>query len=181
MVKLIDNWEIAEVGSVSVVSSDRARYTRITLKRDGSITLTVPQCVSLRQAKRFLESRIAWITRHQRGRRAFEQVPAVSRIEARRLLAERVRELARVHGFVYNKVFVKNQRTLWGSCSTKNNINLNINLLRLPEDLRDYVILHELLHTRHRNHSKAFWADMDCLVGDGKKFQKRLRKYRLGV
>jgi predicted metal-dependent hydrolase len=183
VVKLIDNWEIAEIGSVSVVSSDRARYTRITLKHDGSITLTVPRRVSLRQAREFLESRIPWIRRHQSGFRAPDSVvgPVVSRAEARRLLTERVRELARAHGFVYNKVFVKNQRTLWGSCSTKNNINLNINLLRLPEDLRDYVILHELLHIRHRNHSKAFWADMDRLVGDGKKLQKRLRKYKLGV
>jgi predicted metal-dependent hydrolase len=93
------------------------------------------------------------------------------------MLVERLAELARRHGFAYNRVFVKNQRTLWGSCSSTNNINLNANLVRLPDELRDYVILHELVHTRHRNHSRAFWAALDRLVGDGKGLQRRLRQY----
>ena len=76
MVKVIDNWEVADVGSVVVVASDRARYARITLKHDGSITLTVPRRVSLRQARRFLESRIPWIRRHQQGLREIEKLPA---------------------------------------------------------------------------------------------------------
>ena len=181
MVKIIDNWEVAEVGRVAVVASDRARYARITLKRDGSITLTVPRRVSLRQARAFLESRIAWIKRHQQGFRHLDSLPAVNRTEARRLLTNRVRELARAHGFEYNKIFIKNQRTLWGSCSARTNINLNINLLRLPDELRDYVILHELVHTRHKNHGKAFWSEMNRLTGDGKQLQKKLRQYKLGV
>jgi len=181
VVRLIDNWEIAGVGCVVVVASDRARYARITLKRDGTITLTVPRGVSLRQARSFLESKLPWIRRHQRGFRALEKLPTQNRAEARQILTKRVRELAQAYGFRYNRVFVKNQRTLWGSCSTKNNINLNINLLRLPEELRDYVILHELVHTRHKNHSKAFWSEMDRLTGDGKGYQKMLRKYKLGV
>ena len=74
---------------------------------------------------------------------------------------------------------MKNQRTLWGSCSHRNNINLNVNLLRLPEELRDYVILHELVHTRHKNHSRAFWRDLDRFVGDAKGLQRHLRQFRL--
>jgi len=181
MVKVIDNWEVADVGSVAVVASDRASYARITLKRDGSITQTVPRRVSLRQARKFLESRVAWIRRHQQGFRDLDQLPAMDRAEARRILTNRVAELARAHGFEYNKVFVKNQRTLWGSCSARNNINLNVNLLRLPDDLRDYVILHELVHTRHKNHSRAFWDEMNRILGDGKHFQRKLRSYKLGL
>ena len=176
---VIDNWEVAGVGSVAVVASDRARYARITLKRDGSITLTVPRRVSLRQARTFLESRIPWIRRHRQRFREIEKLPAIDRAEARRILTNRVAELARAHGFEYNKVFVKNQRTLWGSCSARNNINLNVNLLRLPEELRDYVILHELVHTRHKNHSRAFWNEMNRILGDGKHLQRKLRRYRL--
>ena len=89
--------------------------------------------------------------------------------------------LARCHGFTYNKVFVKNQRTLWGSCSAANNINLNVSLLGLPDELRDYVILHELVHTRHKNHGRAFWTALNRLVGDGKGLQKRLRRYQPGA
>ncbi len=88
--------------------------------------------------------------------------------------------MAELHGFQFNKATVKNQRTLWGSCSPRNNINLNVNLLRLPAELRDYVILHELVHTRHKNHSRAFWQELDQIVGSGKQFQRQLRAYRLG-
>ena len=56
-----------------------------------------------------------------------------------------------------------------------------MNLIRLPQKLQDYVILHELVHTKHKNHSKKFWAEMDKLVGDGKKLRKEMKKYRIGV
>ena len=179
MVKIIDTWEIAEIGCVTVAASDRARYARITLKRDGTVTLTVPAKVPLAQARRFLESRLAWIKRHRSRFRRLGELPVAGRAEARKVLTDRVRELARVHGFTCNRIFIKSQRTLWGSCSGRNNINLNVNLLRLPETLRDYVILHELVHTRHKNHSKAFWRELDRFVGDAKGLQRQLRSYRL--
>lgn len=181
MVKLIDTWQIADVGSISVESSDRARYTRITLRRDGVVKLTVPRRVSLEQARRFLDSRLGWIKRHRRDFRRLGEMPVAGGPQARRLLVDRLRELAARHGFQYNRVSVKNQRTLWGSCTNRNNINLNVNLLRLPQELRDYVILHELVHTRHKNHSKAFWHALDQLVGSGKRLQRQLRAYRLGA
>jgi hypothetical protein len=179
MLKIIDTWEMPGVGCVTVEVSDRARYTRITLKRDGTVKLTVPRTVALEQARRFLESRLSWIKRHTRQFRQLEAMP-VGRVEARRLLVGRLRELAHACGLAYNKVSVRNQTTLWGSCSARNNISLNINLLRLPADLRDYVILHELVHTRHKNHSKAFWRELDRLVGHARQFQRHLRAYRLG-
>ena len=178
--KLIDTWQLPNVGPVAVESSSRARYTRITLKRDGTVKLTVPRKVPLEQARQFLHSRLAWIQRHRRNFQQLAKLPVNNSAEARRLLVERLRELADKHGFQYNRVAVKNQRTLWGSCSPRNNINLNVNLLRLPEELRDYVILHELVHTRHKNHGKAFWRELDRLVGSGKKLQRQLRAYRLG-
>jgi hypothetical protein len=72
---------------------------------------------------------------------------------------------------------VKNQKTRWGSCSDKNNINLNINLVRLPDELIDYVILHELVHTRIKNHSHQFWEEMNKVVEDPKSLDKKLRQY----
>jgi len=180
MAKLIDTWHIADIGLIAVESSDRSKYTRITLTRDGTVRLTVPRKVSLEQAKRFLHSRLDWIRRHRRDFRELAEMPVATWAEAHRLLLDRLYELATLHGYQFNRATIKNQRTLWGSCSPRDNINLNVNLLRLPAELRDYVILHELVHTRHKNHSRAFWHELDRIVGSGKRLQRKLRAYRLG-
>ncbi|MCK5086560.1 MAG: M48 family metallopeptidase, partial [Melioribacteraceae bacterium] len=99
------------------------------------------------------------------------------RIEAKEYLPGRVQELAEKFCFEYNKVFLKNLRSRWGSCSHKNNINLNIHLMRLPDKLIDYVIFHELTHTVEKNHSKKFWALLKTLNTDSKKLDKELKKY----
>lgn len=82
------------------------------------------------------------------------------RKEAKAYLPGRTEELARLHGFSYRGVTVKNVTSRWGSCSASNHINLNIHLMRLPDHLTDYVILHELTHTIHKNHGSRFW---ECL------------------
>ena len=101
----------------------------------------------------------------------------IDKVEGRKFLIERLDELCKRNNFKYNRVFVKNQKTRWGSCSDKNNINLNINLVRLPDELIDYVILHELVHTRIKNHSHRFWEEMNKVVEDPKGLDKKLRQY----
>lgn len=86
------------------------------------------------------------------------------RIEAKSYLPPRTLELAAHFGFDVNKVFVKNNISNWGSCSNKNNINLNLHLMRLPDSLCDYVILHELCHTVHRNHGNGFWELLNSVT-----------------
>ena len=103
----------------------------------------------------------------------------LDRPSARRRLIDRLDCLASKYGFQYNRVFIKNQKTRWGSCSSKNNINLNVNLVRLPEELIDYTILHELVHTRIKNHGHQFWAQMNRLLGDAKKLDRALSEYNL--
>ena len=105
----------------------------------------------------------------------------IDRAESKRKLTRRLRHLARKYGFTYNRVFIRNQKTRWGSCSSKNNISLNIETVRLPQELMDYVILHELVHTRFKNHSNGFWAELSRLVGDGKSMASRLSEYGLGL
>lgn len=80
------------------------------------------------------------------------------RAEAKASLVPRLRHLASAHGFELHRVAIKNNRTNWGSCSTKGNINLNLQLMGLPEHLRDYVMLHELCHLRHPDHGEDFHA-----------------------
>jgi len=174
---VVQTWEVADIGSVDVAVSDRARYARITIRRDGAVKLILPRRMSLKQGRQFLESGRHWITRHLRQVHTEQAGPPLDRVRAGRLLVERLDELARKHDFTYNRVFVKNQKTLWGSCSSANNINLNVNLVRLPDELRDYVLLHELVHTRHKHHGNAFWRALNHLVGDGKRLQRQLRQY----
>ncbi|MCK4466289.1 MAG: M48 family metallopeptidase, partial [Bacteroidales bacterium] len=69
----------------------------------------------------------------------------------------------------------------WGSCSSRNNINLNLHIMRLPEKLADYIILHELTHTVHKNHGKKFWSLLTEFTGDGKGLAKELRNYDIQI
>jgi len=97
--------------------------------------------------------------------------------EAKEYLPQRLNTLSHKHGFNYNKLFLKNNKTNWGSCSGKNNINLNIHLIRLPDYLIDYVIIHELCHTIEKNHSNQFWMLMARFIVNPKQLSKELRTY----
>ncbi|NOX19296.1 MAG: M48 family metallopeptidase [Chlorobi bacterium] len=99
------------------------------------------------------------------------------RIEAKMSLPLKVEMFAEKFGLSYNRVFIKNLKTRWGSCSNRNNINLNLHLMRLPERLIDYVVLHELAHTVEKNHGKEFWALLETFVKDARKIDKELGKY----
>ncbi|MCK4447935.1 MAG: M48 family metallopeptidase [Candidatus Marinimicrobia bacterium] len=101
------------------------------------------------------------------------------RIEAKEYLPTRVEYLAKKHGFIYNKVFIKNMKSRWGSCSSKNNINLNLQLMRLPSGLIDYVILYELVHTKVRNHSPDFLIVLNNVIEDAQDKRRQLKKYSL--
>ena len=103
------------------------------------------------------------------------------KIEAKQYLPDKVKVLADKHRFKYNKLSLKNIKSRWGSCSRKNNINLSIHLMRLPDHLIDHVILHELVHTVHHNHSAGFWDLLDDVSGGAKRLDKELRKYRLAI
>ncbi len=104
------------------------------------------------------------------------------RAEAKAWLVPRLAQLASEHGFSYNKVFIKNNVSNWGSCSTKGNINLNMQLMRLPEELRDYVMLHELCHLKQLNHGPEFHALLDSLCGGREKeLRRQLRQYHIGA
>ena len=100
------------------------------------------------------------------------------RREAKAYLPRRVNELAYMYGFNFKGLKIQSSKTRWGSCSGTNNINLSLYLMRVPEHLQDYVILHELCHTVHHNHSREFWALLDK-VSNGKALalRKELRGY----
>jgi len=118
--------------------------------------------------------------RDERVQKAIRRaVIATWRIEAKKYLLKRVEELASKYGFKFSKIFIKNAKTRWGSCSSANNINLNLQLMRLPEHLIDYIILHELAHTIHKNHGKAFWNLLNNISENAKALNKEIKKYNI--
>lgn len=105
----------------------------------------------------------------------------VMRHEAKVYLPLRLKELATKHQFQFEKVFVKHVKSRWGSCSHTNNINLNVHLMRLPDHLTDYVLLHELAHTREKNHSQDFWDLLESVCPNSKQLDKELKKYHVDI
>lgn len=101
------------------------------------------------------------------------------RIEAKYYLPCRVNDLASKYNFHFSRLSIKNAKTRWGSCSSQNNINLNLQLMRLPDCLIDYVILHELVHTVEKNHKKSFWNLLERVMPGAIQFDKELNKYNL--
>lgn len=100
--------------------------------------------------------------------------------EAIRVLPIRLKELAELHQFQYNRVTIRNTKTRWGSCSSTKNINLSQSLMLLPAYLIDYVLLHELCHTIEMNHSSRFWLLMDKVTdGQAKTYRRELRTFRM--
>lgn len=191
--------DIEGVGPVLFERSRRARHILLTVEPERGVRAAVPFGVAFDEAERFVRSKKKWIEKNlshfkkkeeERGPELLE-FAAVEGHFAKEKLAKRTEELAKEHGFTYNRLTIRNQKTLWGSCSGKNNLSLNMKLARLTDDLADYVILHELLHTRIKNHSKQFWLELDGFVSRGqthgktfgraKKLDKKLRGYHLGL
>ena len=94
----------------------------------------------------------------------------------REIALPRVAYFANKHNLMVNQVRIKNQKTMWGSCSSKNNINLNYLLLMAPMGVIDYVIVHELVHTIHRNHSTDFWDSVESIMPEFQEHKRWLKK-----
>ena len=128
-----------------------------------------------------LSGRVRIVVRRRRARRQLAETPEVAELrrQAKAYLPGRLAELAAQHGFSYNQVRIKHNVSNWGSCSVKKNINLNLNLMRLPAELQDYVMLHELCHLKYMNHGKEFHALLESICPNHKALRRQLRDYKL--
>jgi len=180
------------IGPVLFERSKKAKAVLTTIKPFEVIRVAVPFGMSYQQAeeivlskRRYWEEQVAAKRKVEAEHEALKAQKEVkqecNRKEVKEQLVGRLQTLAQQHGFTYNRVFVRSQKTKWGSCSGANNINLNCKLVELPDHLIDYVILHELMHLKHKNHGKDFWAELSTFVGDAKAVNKELKKYKLGI
>ena len=177
------------VGPVLFEKSRRARHIGLTVRASRGVRVTVPARVSFDEARRVALSKLDWIERtlarveraRDRCREAVLAAEHLDRRTARAHLAGRLAALAEEQGFTPGRLSVRNQGTLWGSASPSGRIQLNACLAVVPQDLADYVILHELVHTRVRGHGRAFWAELGRHCPDARRCQARLREYSLAL
>jgi predicted metal-dependent hydrolase len=169
---------------VLMARSRRSRNVNIFVTPRG-VRVSVPYRVSFEDAEKAVRDKVRWIEKNVLKMKAFEKTyspelaPMPHEQKARVIIEDRLKGLAKEHGFSYNRLSIRKQRTRWGSCSHKNNINLNIRLVSLPEELFEYVILHELVHTRIKNHGEFFWRELDKITGEARKLDRRLKSYHL--
>ena len=173
---------LVEHPEIGAIRYQRSKGRRIGISvRPEFVRVAVPRRQSFKNAQKFVESRIEWIKRRISEMKVrLEKSRAladIDREDARKILNQRLSELAAENDFEYNRVFIRSQKTRWGSCSSKNNINLNMNLLHLPSELVDYVLLHELTHTKVKDHSPNFWDELETVCPDAKEKRRLLETY----
>ena len=163
-----------EIGDVAFRKKSGVRRLSVRVHPVKGVSVTVPYLMPFSAAMAFYKLKREWVlqcVRKQKER--YKDVPKAEpgqienmRRQAKAELPARLKELADRYGFIYNKVSIKHNSTNWGSCSARNNINLNLNIVRLPSPLKDYVLLHELCHLRHHDHGQAFHLLLEHVCTD---------------
>ena len=165
---------------VTVIRSNR-KTVAIQVNSDLSVTVRAPRSASEKDIEEILKKKEAWISKHiEKIKETKERVEAeptekltrekviALAEEALKVIPERVEYFAKVIGVTYGKITIRNQKTRWGSCSSKGNLNFNCLLMLAPPEVLDYVVVHELCHRKQMNHSKAFWLEVEKVLPDYK-------------
>ena len=163
-----------QIGDVVFRKKTGIRRLAIRVHPVKGVSVSVPYLVPFSGALAFFKLKRDWVLATvERQKQRYKDVPEATseqikdmRLQARRELIPRLAELASRYDFIYNKVFIKHNSTNWGSCSVRQNINLNLNIVRLPSVLRDYILLHELCHLRHHDHGQAFHLLLEHVCTD---------------
>lgn len=171
-----------------IVHSKR-KTMAIQVKKDGNVEVRCPLGVPDKEIHTFVWEHRDWIATHQQEvlKRLEEKAVYTEeqikeyRQHARWLMAQKTWIWAEKMQITYGKITIRQQATRWGSCSGKGNLNFNWKLVLLPEELIDYVVVHELAHRKEMNHSPRFWEIVKQQIPDYKERRKRLREYEAKV
>lgn len=148
------------IAPIYFVRHRRARRYLLRVEHDGRVRVTIPRGGSRREADAFAQRHVEWVTRQRAalasGRFSLEDRQRL-RAQACIELPLRLQELAERHGLQVTRISIRNQRTRWGSCGRDGHVSLNWRLIVMPGWVRDYVIIHELMHLKRMDHSPAYW------------------------
>lgn len=192
---MITEWSIKKTDGLGEIRISVIRSARKSLGlevRDANTVLArIPTRVSDRELKAFVENHRSWIlektavmAEREENRKSTPAPPPellskTDRMKIQLKIGKRVRHYCEAMGVTVGYVTVKSQKTRWGSCSAKGNVNFNYQLAFLPDKLLDYVVIHELAHRRHMNHSRAFWAEVEKYCPDYLERREQLKEYSL--
>ena len=192
---MITEWSIKKADGrgeirISVIRSAR-KSLGLEVRDANTVLARIPARVSDRELKAFVEAHRDWIlektavmAEREANRKTTPAPPPEllsksDRMKIQLKIGKRVRHYCEIMGVTVGYVTVKNQKTRWGSCSAKGNVNFNYQLAFLPEELLDYVVIHELAHRRHMDHSEAFWAEVEKYCPDYLERREQLKEYSL--
>lgn len=166
--------------------SARAKRVRITVNCDASIIVTLPKLVNENVAEIFLKEKLDWvIEKVDYFKKNYTGISSPrynvedymkNKARARTIIEEKVFKFNKYYNFEIRKISIRNQKTRWGSCSKKGNLNFNYKLIYLPEKLIDYIVIHELCHLKEFNHSEKFWKLVGRLIPEFKKVRSELKE-----
>lgn len=165
----------------------RRKTIAIQIDREGQVIVRTPYGITKRQVEEFLDEKKDWLlqTRQRVEKRKTEQIPISEEVRredierAKRIFPERTAYFAKRMGVDYGRITIREQKTRWGSCSSKGNLNFNWKLVLLDPELLDYVVVHELAHRREMNHSVAFWKVVEAELPDYRERRRRLKECRI--
>ena len=170
----------------TTILRSKRKTLSLELKDDG-LLVRAPKRMSDREIKEFILSKKDWIEKHQKiiddRRELQKQYPPYTEDElkdlakeAKEIIPAKVKRYAEIVGVSYGRITIRCQKTRWGSCSSKGNLNFNCLLMELPEEIIDSVVVHELCHRKHMNHSKAFYDEVESVFSEYKKCRKWLKE-----
>ena len=167
-------------------TSSRARYLRLSVHPDGSVVVIKPAYMPDIFVRRFVAHHSEWIEK-KRANFVKKPAPLLSKLSKRDYKKHKEQARALVHSSIvfWNKYYnfeiasvrIGNQKSRWGSCSTRKNLNFNYKIVFLPKELQDYVVVHELCHLKEMNHSDRFWNLVAETIPDWETRRKQLKKY----
>ncbi len=168
--------------------SPRARYLRMTMNVDGGLVVTLPRYGGEHLVESFLRDKAAWILKHLRRmkRLSTKIILTHSREEYARnkdaflsAVTQRLEFFNSLYQFRYNRISIRNQTSLWGSCTRAGNLQFNYKLSHLGREAIDYVVVHELCHLKEHNHGPRFWKLVEKTIPNYKAIRKSLHGYIL--
>ena len=169
--------------------SKRSRRMRLAVYCDGSLVVTTPKNINLGIVERFIIEKSQWILNKISYFKSSNQIffPKSTkanylkhRDNAKEIAKRKIEQFNKVYNYKFNRICIKNQKTRWGSCSSKGNLNFNYKIALLPDKMADYIIVHELCHLYEFNHSKNFWNLVARAIPDYREIRKEFkRNYRL--